>query len=143
MYCTVQDIENAMSASEVANLSNDADGSVVDEAVVESIIGTNSDIINDYLRGRYYLPLRNNHSVIKQTCIDMVRYELCKRRSGALTDADRKEYENTIKTLTNLQRGIITLNESAVTESGGSVVSVKTRPSIMCKVREQYGRFLK
>ncbi len=143
MYCTVQDIETAISATQLAQLSDDADGSVVDEAVVESIIRTNSDIIDDYLRGRYSLPLRNNHSVIKQTCVDMVRYELCKRRTGVLTESERKEYEISIKTLTNLQRGIIVLDENTKTQIAGSVVSIKTRPSVMDKVRKQYGRFLR
>lgn len=143
MYCTVQDIETAISATRLAELSDDADGSVVNVTVVESIIRTNTDTINDYLRGKYILPLRNNHNIIKQTCIDMVRYELCKRRSGVLTDSERKEYESSIKTLLNLQKGIIVLDENTNTQVAGSVVSIKTRPSVMIKVREQYGRFLK
>ena len=140
MYCTVQDIENAISANALAQLSDDDNGIIVNTALVESIIETVSDTIDDYLRGEYTLPLRNSHNTLKQICISLTRYELANRRSGNVDEDVVRLYDNAIKTLTNIQRGIIQLSENPNTEVMGGIVSLKSRPSILDKVREQYRR---
>lgn len=140
MYCTVQDIENAISAKVLAQLSDDDNGIIINTAIVESIIETVSDTIDDYLRGEYTLPLRNSHNTLKQICISLTRYELANRRSGNADENEIRLYDTAIKTLTNIQRGIIQLSEAVNEEVAGGIISVKSRPSMLNKVRDQYRR---
>ena len=140
MYCTVQDIENAISAKVLAQLCDDDNGIVVNEILIESIIETVSDTIDDYLRGEYTLPLRNSHNTLKQICISLTRYELANRRSGNADENEIRLYDTAIKTLTNIQRGIIQLSEAVNEEVAGGIISVKSRPSMLNTVRDQYRR---
>lgn len=140
MYCTVRDIENAIGANELAQFSDDDNGIIVNEALIESIIETVSDTIDDYLRGKYSLPLNNSHNTLKQVCVSLVRYELANRRTGNIDENEVRLYESAIKTLTNIQKGVIQLSEPIGEVLSGSIVSVKSKPSIIAGVRDQYRR---
>lgn len=110
MYCTINDIINELSYKISAQLSNDADPNTLNDTLIEQYISDASELINSYLRGRYPLPLQSDHAIIKNICIDVVKYELYKRRSKL--DENLKDiYNNAISDLNKLQRGIIVLDE--------------------------------
>jgi phage gp36-like protein len=111
MYCTVDDIANELTAQKAAQLSNDADPDTLNVGLIEQYITEASDLINNYLRGRYPLPLQNNHTLIKKVCIDIVRYELYKRRAAKMEDDIKTFYEDALSKLNKVQRGDIILDE--------------------------------
>lgn len=110
MYCTIADITDDMTLASASKLSNDADPSSLNKRLIEQYITDASDAINGYLRGRYPLPLSKSHIILKKLCIDLVKYELYKRR-GKLNDDLNNLYKDSISTLGKLQKGQITLDE--------------------------------
>lgn len=123
MYCTVQDIVDDLTEKVVAQLSNDDDPNNVNYEIVSKYISEVTQVIDAYLRGRYNLPLVNENSILKKVCIDIVKYELYKRR-GKVFDKIQGLYKDGIYTLEKIQKGIITLNEgTAETRPGFFLVS--------------------
>lgn len=118
MYCTVKDIIDDLTEKVLAQLSNDNDPNVINNGIVSKYISDVTQIIDGYLRGRYELPLTKEHSILKKICIDIVKYELYKRR-GKVFDNIQNFYQDGIATLEKIQKGMIILNEG----------SAETRPS--------------
>jgi len=109
-YCTIANITSALTESVVAQLSNDTTPSEVDETVVNALIADASDLIDTFLRGRYPLPLSNSHAIIENICVELVRYELYRRRGQAHEDI-RNFHAQAQMLLTKIQRGEIKLDE--------------------------------
>lgn len=132
MYCTYADIEESYTENTLAQLTDDVNGTVVNSEIVVNFIGLCSNIIDDYLRGTYSLPLKNEHSILKKICICFVRYELAKRRTGvAEDDFEHIEYKDALSLLKDIQCGKITLDEPAEEATKSSaVVEVRTKPEI-------------
>lgn len=115
-YCTIADIEKQISTQTLAQLTNDEGGADVDAVVAEEAIIYASVLINGYLRGRYTLPLNTHFPLLRILAIDLAIYRLYNRRMHTdLPASIQEQYKNTIKTLSDLQKGIITL-DNAVTD---------------------------
>jgi phage gp36-like protein len=111
MYCSVKDIEDYLSPSVAAQLSNDTNSNVVNKTLIQQYIDNATDFINGYLRGRYELPLQNTHSILNELCRRLVKYNLYDRRSKL--DENLKELYNDAKLiLKDIQGGKHTLDES-------------------------------
>ena len=113
MYCTISDIEEQITNKIVAQCSNDLDPSVINETIVNNIISQISELIDDYLRDRYHLPLYNTHETIKNACVVLSAYNLQARR-GKVSDFWQKQNDSMIQTLKDIQKGVITLDEGTV-----------------------------
>jgi len=137
MYCTVQDIIEDLTEDVVAQLSNDEDPSIVNHDIVEKYISQASQLIDGFLRSRYQLPLLNSHAVIKKSCIDIVKYELYKRR-GKLYDSIQKLYEDSISNLEKIQKGLITLDEGSPETRPGFYLVSEREPVITKKALDNY-----
>ncbi len=123
MYCGIQDIKEDLTEKVVAQLSNDENPNLVNEEIVSKYISESSQLIEGFLRSRYELPLRNEHTILKKVCIDVVKYELYKRR-GKVFDNIQNLYKDGIATLEKIQKGMITLDEgTAETRPGFFLVS--------------------
>jgi len=123
MYCSIQNIKEDMTEKVVAQLSNDENPNLVNEEIVSKYISESSQLIEGFLRSRYELPLSNEHAILKKVCIDIVKYELYKRR-GKVFDNIQNLYKDGIATLEKIQKGMITLNEgTAETRPGFFLVS--------------------
>lgn len=123
MYCTNQDIVDDLTEKVVAQLSNDEEPNIVNEEIVGKYISESSQLIEGYLRGRYKLPLANEQAILKKICVDLVKYELYKRR-GKVFDNIQNLYKDGIATLEKIQKGMITLDEgTAETRPGFFLVS--------------------
>jgi phage gp36-like protein len=123
MYCSIQDIKEDLTVMVVAQLSNDENPNLVNEEIVSKYISESSQLIEGFLRSRYELPLSNEHAILKKVCIDIVKYELYKRR-GKVFDNIQNLYKDGIATLEKIQKGMITLDEgTAETRPGFFLVS--------------------
>jgi len=110
-YCTLEDIETQISTTVLIQLTNDTgtqttiDSSVVDEALLYS-----STLIDGYLRGRYELPLNTPFPLLRIVAMDLSIYRLYTRRIQIETPEPVVDaYKNAIKTLEQLQKGVISL----------------------------------
>jgi phage gp36-like protein len=127
MYCNIQDIIDDLTEKVVAQLSNDDNPNQVNEEIVNKYISESSQLIDGFLRTRYELPLEIEHAIIKKVCIDIVKYELYKRR-GKVFDNIQNLYHDGISTLEKIQKGIITLDEGTPETRPGFFLVSKRKP---------------
>ena len=128
-YCTAEDIEIQIGKEPLIQLTNDnCEQNTIDTVVCEEAILYSSTLIDGYLRGRYNLPLNTQFPLLRVVAMDLSTYRLYSRR--IMTDIPEvvcDAYKNAIKTLENLQKGIITLEtENNQTLQNGEYRTNKT-----------------
>jgi phage gp36-like protein len=137
MYCNVQDIKDDLTEKVVAQLSNDENPNEVNEEIVIKYISESTQLIDGFLRSRYGLPLEKEHSIIKKLCIDIVKYELYKRR-GKVFDNIQNLYKDGISTLEKIQKGMIILDEGSPETRPGFFLVSERKPVIAKEILENY-----
>lgn len=137
MYCDVQDIKDDLTGKVVAQLSNDENPNEVNEEIVNKYISESTQLIDGFLRSRYGLPLEKEHSIIKKVCIDIVKYELYKRR-GKVFDNIQNLYKDGISTLEKIQKGMIILDEGTAETRPGFFLVSDRKPVIDKDILENY-----
>ncbi len=137
MYCDVQDIKDDLTEKVVAQLSNDENPNVINEEIVSKYISESTQLIDGFLRSRYGLPLENEHSIIKKVCVDIVKYELYKRR-GKVFDNIQNLYKDGISTLEKIQKGMIILDEGTAETRPGFFLVSERKPVIDKEILENY-----
>ena len=110
-YCTAEDIEIQIGKEPLIQLTNDnCQQNTIDTVVCEEAILYSSTLIDGYLRGRYNLPLNTHFPLLRVVAMDLSIYRLYSRRiMTEIPEVVCDAYKNAIKTLENLQKGIITL----------------------------------
>ena len=110
-YCTAEDIEIQLGKEPLIQLTNDnCEQDTIDTVVCEEAILYSSTLIDGYLRGRYNLPLNTHFPLLRVVAMDLSIYRLYSRRiMTEIPEVVCDAYKNAIKTLENLQKGIITL----------------------------------
>ena len=110
-YCTAEDIEIQIGKEPLIQLTNDnCEQNTIDTVVCEEAILYSSTLIDGYLRGRYNLPLNTQFPLLRVVGMDLSIYRLYSRRiMTEIPEVVCDAYKNAIKTLENLQKGIITL----------------------------------
>lgn len=126
MYATVDDMVGRFGRVEVTRLSQieDRETTEIDEEKVARAIGDATAIVDGYLRGRYQLPVINPPAdVIRATCI-LARYDLAKSDRSDPTDQMQKDYDDVIRWLTDVQKGIVKLAaKTAIEQINNSAVA--------------------
>ena len=110
-YCTAEDIEIQLGKEPLIQLTNDnCEQNTIDAFFCEEAILYSSTLIDGYLRGRYNLPLNTQFPLLRVVAMDLSIYRLYSRRiMTEIPEVVCDAYKNSIKTLENLQKGIITL----------------------------------
>ena len=110
-YCTAEDIEIQIGKESLIQLTNDnCEQNTIDTVVCEEAILYSSTLIDGSLRGRYNLPLNTHFPLLRVVAMDLSIYRLYSRRiMTEIPEVVCDAYKNAIKTLENLQKGIITL----------------------------------
>ena len=110
-YCTAEDIEIQIGKEPLIQLTNDnCEQDTIDTVVCEEAILYSSTLIDGYLRGRYNLPLNTQFPLLRVVAMDLSIYRLYSRRiMTEIPEVVCDAYKNAIKSLENLQKGIITL----------------------------------
>lgn len=120
MYLTREDIQAAMSHSELVQLSNDDGyGTEPDWAVIDRAIGYACELADGYLAGRYPLPLVPTPGILRCLCTDIARFWLHQRRINAADFPQplQAAYQNAVKVLESIRDGKIHLGVRAETET--------------------------
>ena len=118
MYATVADMVGRFGRVEVTRLSQieDRETTEIDLEKVARAIGDATAIVDGYLRGRYQVPVINPPAdLIRATCI-LARYDLAKSDRSDPTDQMQKDYDDVIRWLTDVQKGIVKLAAKTANE---------------------------
>lgn len=123
-YCTQSDIEKLISTAELAQLTAES-GGTPDAAVVAEAIAAADAEIDSYLLVRYQLPLSTVPARVKGLSVDMAIYKLCLRRSlKNVNEARRQAYEDAVKFLQLVARGLAVIEGANGAEPAGQVQDV-------------------
>lgn len=112
-YCTIEDIKNIIPERELINLTNDNPSlsSVIDQNRYEAVSIVADSLVDGYLRARYKLPLKTIPLFVKQIAQDICAYRLYSRRPNDIPENIVKNYENAIKSLTEIKKGNLLLED--------------------------------
>lgn len=127
MYATIDDMIARFGRVEVTRLSQTEDRVTdeIDKTKVERAIGDATAIVDGYLRGRYQVPVTNPPAdLIRATCI-IARYDMAKSDCSDPTDQMQKDYDDVMKWLGEIQKGIVklaceTAAEEKINYNGGA-----------------------
>ena len=109
-YCTLNDIKDQIPEANIIQLTDDEGLDEVNQERVDKAISVAGSVIDGYLRGRYSLPLENVPELIKTIAIDIAVYKLYERRLELeMPETMVNRYKNAVKTLEQIQKGIIKL----------------------------------
>ena len=120
-YCTKADLEEQISAVELIELADDEGTGAADDSVVARAIADADAEIDSYCGGRYSVPFSPVPVMIRKLSVDLAIYNLYSRRSVlAISEERQKRYDNALRFLRDVSRGLISLGADApATENSG------------------------
>ena len=107
-YCVQSDIEKAVTAEVVVELSDDDADGTADTAVVAWAIEAADELIDGKLNSRYAVPFTTVPPLIKHLSADLAAYNLALRRQRTAGSIEER-YKAAIKLLEALAEGSIAL----------------------------------
>lgn len=108
-YATATDLEQRYGVDELTQLTDTTDAGVPDAAVVALALGDATAEVDGYLSARYVLPLPTVPTVLTRITCDIARYRLWADRAS---DEVRRRYDDAVKLLTNISKGVVSLGLS-------------------------------
>jgi len=108
IYATTQDIIDRYSNDTLLLIADRDNDSVVDAIVVDQALADASAEIDGYLATKYELPLSVAPDVLIRPCVDIVVYRLSADADMA-TEERRVRYEDAVKLLERISKGIVSL----------------------------------
>ena len=124
-YITQTDIENRIGATILIQLTDDDGDGVADASVVNKAISDAEAEVNGYVGTRYSVPLDPVPAIVSRWTTSIAVYLVYQHRRGA-SETVQYEYEQTVKALDKVSRGLITLGanepETTTPEVGGVTV---------------------
>lgn len=131
-YATVQDMIDRFGETEMIRLSEPEDrtAEAVLDAKVEKALADATALINDYVRGRYAVPIAApGLSVVRAACI-LARYDLAKGERTFPTEQMEKDRKEIVAWLEGIAAGRINLDAPAASASGSAGIRVRDRDSM-------------
>ena len=107
-YCAQSDLLEQISDDKLTQLTDDADTGSIDADVITRSIADADAEIDGYCGRRYTVPFTTVPAIIRKVSVDIALYNLYARRKGAPDDRQSR-YDNAIKLLLNVSKGLITL----------------------------------
>lgn len=101
-YCSLADLQKAISAQTLIWLSNDdPEATAIEEITVEWAIGEAEQVIDGYIRERYPVPFEQTPTLVKSWAVAIARHNLyCRRPDGQeLPEAVVRTYKDALKML--------------------------------------------
>lgn len=125
-YATLDDMVTRFSAETLLQLTQrDIDQPAYNADVVQAALDDATDIINAHAAGRYSVPLTPVPAPVRRWCADIARYYLHNGGQNGAVDPVRKAFEDAMKGLTDMQKGIVIFQAEGVSTpeklTGGSV----------------------
>ena len=116
-YSAQSDITEQISESDLIELADDTGVGAVDASVVARAIADADGEIDSYCGSRYAVPFSPVPVMIRKLAVDIAVYNLYTRRAVLkLPEERQKRYENAVRFLRDLAKGIISLGADAPAE---------------------------
>lgn len=109
-YASQQDLVDRFGADELVELTNRAGGDTIDAAVVAKALADADALIDPYLAGRYAVPVSPVPPLLVRLAADIARFLL---HGKAATDSVNRAYDNALKLLAEIARGLASLPGAA------------------------------
>lgn len=124
-YCTLSDLENQISESALIDITYEITGEegevpAIDEDIINAAIADADAEIDAYLYGKYTVPIDPVPTIIAKISVDFTIYRLSGRRGLPVPEDRKQQYENGVRLLKDIQRGIATIGTSTPTTSSDS-----------------------
>lgn len=136
-YCTLDDLKEQLSETDLISLTDDEDAGQIDTSVTDRAIADADAEIDGYCRKRYALPFDPVANLIRKLSVDIALYNLYCRPGRVLPDERKDRYENAIKTLEYIADGTIQLGTDLAEQSTGDAdlpqVSTKTTDRVFTR----------
>jgi phage gp36-like protein len=133
-YATTQDMIDRFGQQELAELTDRTNGAVIDATVLGKALADADAEINGYLASRYTLPLASVPPILTKFAADIARYQLYDVR---VTEAVKARYDDAIKFMKDLARGLGSLGldqvDEPVADAGG--VQIQANVRVFCRAR--------
>ncbi|HHT9137382.1 MAG TPA: gp436 family protein [Candidatus Wunengus sp. YC60] len=127
-YAIIDDIKKLIPEEAVIQLTDDEEtGSVNTTRVNEAIAQADAEI-DSYCARLYTIPFSPVPDLVRKFSVDMAIYHLFSRRIEEMPEIRKDRYQNAIKQLESIAKGIMSLGEQPepAQPSGGSVRTNKT-----------------
>ena len=128
-YSTQTDLEEQISQADLIELTDDAGSGSVDTSALARAIADADAEIDSYCGSRYTMPFSPVPVIIRKCSVDMAIYHLLSRRAiDKLPEERLKRYDNAIRFLRDVSRGLISLGADAPGEpSDGLPQATRTK----------------
>jgi phage gp36-like protein len=127
-YCTLPDIKEQIPEAELVQLTDDDALSEIDTSVIDRSIADADAEIDSYCAERYAVPFDPVPLLVRKYSVIIVIYNLFMRR-GDIPDDRETNYNNAIKFLLNLTKGLVSIGADAPDEESQDTVGVTTNRS--------------
>lgn len=127
-YCIQSDLLEQIDEDKLIQLTDDADAGTVDADVVTRAIADADAEIDSYCGSRYDVPFTTVPAIIRKTSVDIAIYNLYARRKGPPDDR-QKRYDNAVRFLRDVSRGLVSLGADAPStddDSGPETTTTKS-----------------
>jgi phage gp36-like protein len=136
-YATIQDANDMYGEDYVlTSVDRDSDGEPDTTALTKALSKASSEI-DSYLGVRYNVPLTTVPEIIKGYTIDIAIYKCSSGPAAGLTEEKRQRYDDAIKWLINLSKGVTSLGleETDADTEHRPVIEAETRLFTRSKLR--------
>ncbi len=113
-YCTKADILNQISEAELAQLTDDAAGAVVDDDIVDAAIADADSEIDGYCGAKYTVPFTDVPGIVQKLSVGIAIYNIYARREtqmGGMPESRTNRYDKAIRFLIRISEGKTSLGE--------------------------------
>jgi phage gp36-like protein len=122
-YAVEADMQTHFGAAEVLIAADRNGDGIADSGVIIDSLADSSAEIDSYLAVRYTLPLASVPSVLVRVCCEITMYRIS-INGPSMTEEKRVRYEDAVKWLTNLSKGIVTIGVGEDTATVNDVATV-------------------
>lgn len=125
-YITAEDIQKKIRKAEFDRLTlPKEDETITQDEIVENAIGAADAEIDTYISGTVVLPYTTPPNIIKSCSVDIAIYHLHSRiQYDEIPELVAKNYDNRIKWLTNVAKGIANIDPAQTEEQTETTIEV-------------------
>jgi len=123
-YCTQAELADRYGAGMLIELTDRADPptNAIDAAAVARAIDDASALIDGYLKGRYALPIADTPPLLRDLALTIAIYKM---HAGSAGDKIRKDYDDALRTLTQIANGLVRLDVAGVEPAASGATGVR------------------
>lgn len=120
-YSTQSDLLEQLEENVLIQLTDDSGSGEVDVSAVDRAIADADAEIDSYCGTRYTVPFSPVPVMIRKLSVDIAIYNLFSRRALDVADERQQRYDNAIRFLRDLAKGLISLGADAPAEPDDSL----------------------